>query len=311
MPMLPTPTEPTPVRRPTPVRCVVVHGTDVRPINLDAFPETTARDVLMGARTRGDIADGNWVVIESFAELGLERQVREHELILSGVTKGWDPTAPNAIVLREMPPHNVWTRNIPDTPPMVCGWVQLETKPGKWVKKWLDVRGGQVFLSKNEKGKDEVHISTLFSDVYTVRKNRGAPMPSTFALKRQDAAASFQNPAEYISYLAADDATGWKLHSAIFSSRSFALAQADPSVRARLHPSAHSHSFTATPPPMPIGPSLAKHTGLSRTPTAHSSRPRPRPTAGHGPTGGQPLVDLKAEQTGFTGQGLLHRNHQL
>ncbi|KLT44050.1 hypothetical protein CC85DRAFT_283823 [Cutaneotrichosporon oleaginosum] len=320
MPMPSAPTEPTPVRRATAVRCLVTHGTDVRPINLDAYPETTARDVLAGARARGDISDGSWVVFESFAELGLERQVREHELILSGVTKGWDATASNALVIREMPAHNVWSRNIPDTPPMVSGWVQLETKPGKWAKKWLDVRGGQVFLSKNEKGKDEVHINTLFSDVYTVRKSRQAPMPYTFALKRLDAAASFQEPSEYISFLAADDATGWKLHSAIFASRSFAMAQADPGVRARLNPSAHSHSHPHTPPApaIPMGPSLAKHTGLHRSPTghtthgAHSSRPRPRLSAGHGPTGGQPLVDLKAEQlAGFTGHGLLRSNHQL
>ncbi|BEI96271.1 hypothetical protein CcaverHIS631_0112200 [Cutaneotrichosporon cavernicola] len=320
MPMPTTPTEPTPARRSTAVRCMVVRGSDARPINLDAFPETTARDVLMTARARGDIAEGNWVVVESFAELGLERQVREHELILSGVLKGWDATAPNVLVLREMPAHNVWTRNIPDTPPMVCGWVQLETKPGKWAKKWLDVRGGQVFLSKNEKGKDEVHISTLFTDVYTVRKSRQAPMPYTFALKRLDAAASFQNPAEYISFLATDDALGWKLHSAIFASRSVAMAQADPGVRARLnlsahthsHSQSHSHSFTTPAPAIPIGPSLAKHTGPSRTPTGHSSRPRPRLSAGHGPSGGQPLVDLKAKQmAGFTGQGLLRSNHQL
>jgi hypothetical protein len=308
---------------------MVVRGTDVRPINLDVFPETTARDVLASARARGDIADGSWVVYESFAELGLgelygplqltaERQVREYELILSGVTKGWDATAPNALVIRETAVHNVWSRNIPDTPPMVCGWVQLETKPGKWAKKWLDVRGGQVFLSKNEKGKDEVHISTLFSDVYTVRKNREAPMPYCFALKRLDAAASFQDPSEYISFLATDDATGWKLHSAIFTSRSIAMAQADPGVRQRLNPAAHSHSHSTPVPAIPIGPSLAKHTGLNRTPTghsthgSHSSRARPRLSAGHGPTGGQPLVDLKGEQmAGFTGQGLLRSNHQL
>lgn len=112
--------------------------------------------------------------------------MREHEVILSGVTKGWDSSNMlNAMVLREVPPHNIWTRSIPENPPMVSAWVQLETKPGKWTKKWLDVRGGQVFLSKNEKGKDEVHVSTLFSDVYTLRKPHNAPQPYTFALKRR------------------------------------------------------------------------------------------------------------------------------
>lgn len=116
-----------------------------------------------------------------------ERQVREHEVILSGVTRGWDSSEPrNAIVLREVPPHNIWTRNIPETPPMVSSWVHLETKPGKWTKTWLDVRGGQVFLSKNEKGKEEVHVSTLFSDVYTLRRAHNAPQSYTFVLKRRE-----------------------------------------------------------------------------------------------------------------------------
>lgn len=118
--------------------------------------------------------------------LTAERQVREHEVILSGVTRGWDSSdTRNAIVIRELAPHNIWTRGIPENPPMVSSWVHLETKPGKWAKKWLDVRGGQVFLSKNEKGKDEVHVSTLFSDVYTLRTSHKAPQPYIFALKRR------------------------------------------------------------------------------------------------------------------------------
>lgn len=65
------PTEPTPVRRTVSVRCMVAQGSDVRSITLDAYPETMARDVLAAARQRGDIGEGNWVVFESFAELGL------------------------------------------------------------------------------------------------------------------------------------------------------------------------------------------------------------------------------------------------
>lgn len=65
------PAEPTPVRRSVPVRCKIAQGSDVRSCALDAYPETTARDVIIAARQRGDIGEGNWVVFESFAELGL------------------------------------------------------------------------------------------------------------------------------------------------------------------------------------------------------------------------------------------------
>lgn len=34
---------------------------------------------------------------------------------------------------------------------MIGSWIQYETKKGKWSKRWLEIRGGQVFMSKNEK----------------------------------------------------------------------------------------------------------------------------------------------------------------
>jgi len=47
------------------------HGTR---IYLDLYPETTARDVLSGSSQRGELSElgqgMNWVVVESFAELG-------------------------------------------------------------------------------------------------------------------------------------------------------------------------------------------------------------------------------------------------
>lgn len=186
----PTP-EPTPSRRSTPVRCVIMSHNEPKAVSVDAYTETTARDILASLRSRGDLKDGNWVVYESFAELSLERQVREFEAILSGVTRGWDATAPNCLVIRDTPPHTTFTRNIPDNAPFVGGWVHVESKPGKWNKRWLEVRGGQVFLSKNEKGKDEEHVSTLFSDAYTVRKQHAAPQPFVFALKRREFASSY------------------------------------------------------------------------------------------------------------------------
>lgn len=152
-----------------------------------------------------------------------------------------------------------------------------------------------------------------------------------------DAAATFQNPSEYISYIAADDSAGWKLHGAIFASRSFAMAQADPSVHTRLHPPAASlSSSTSSVAP---GPQFAKHSNLShsslhRTPTTtapliaqagrvphpslhpqhhhvhhSSSTSRGRPSTAPGVP--RPLVDLDADQSGFTGQGLLRRPNQL
>ena len=42
-------------------------------------------------------------------------------------------------------------QSLPSTAPFLGVYVQYETKKGKWSKKYLETRGGQLFLSKNEK----------------------------------------------------------------------------------------------------------------------------------------------------------------
>jgi hypothetical protein len=44
-----------------------------------------------------------------------------------------------------------WLQAIPTTAPFLGSLVQCETKKGKWTKRWLETRGGQIFLAKNEK----------------------------------------------------------------------------------------------------------------------------------------------------------------
>jgi hypothetical protein len=68
----------------------------------------------------------------------------------------------------------------------VGGWVQLETKLGKWSKRWMETRGGQIFLSKNEKGKEEIQVNTIFSDIYVPSGTYAAPQRYVFALKRRE-----------------------------------------------------------------------------------------------------------------------------
>ena len=156
-------------------------------IILETFPETTLRDTLLATHQRGDLvkpASGmSWVVVEVFAELGCgtsglqfpvktdgwpERYVREYEP-LQTVVRGWDQSAKfNCLVFRESNravPTLAKVRNfsnlpveadkalqaIPSNPPFLGSYIQCETKKGKWSKRWLETRGGQVFLSKNDK----------------------------------------------------------------------------------------------------------------------------------------------------------------
>lgn len=55
-------------------------------------------------------------------------------------------------------------QTVPTTPPMYGAWVLYETKKGKWSKRWLETRGGHVFLSKNGKVGLFPNVNILLSD---------------------------------------------------------------------------------------------------------------------------------------------------
>lgn len=205
--------------------------------------------------------------------------------------------------------------------------MQLETKRGKWSKRWLEARGGQIFLSKNEKGKDEMQINALFSDTYVpVRGYASAPRQYVIALKRLEAAATFENASEHIVYLCAEDTTGWKLATACYASRSFSMAATNDTIKraaaaahrppppsgssrapsrapsmARPHAHAHSHTSGHAPASHSHATQATPHTTLlsfapSETPTSPTTRAN----------GQGPLVNLKGSSP-FTGRGLLGR----
>jgi hypothetical protein len=180
-------------RRGLPVRCTILTAAGTRPLSVEYTPDTTAREVLQRAREAASLVDGasgsslGWAVWERFGELGLERQVREYEAI-AAVVRGWDAQrTDNGLFVREGHTANLThERAVPSSAPFVGGWVQLETKLGKWSKRWMETRGGQIFLSKNEKGKEEIQVNTIFSDIYVPSGTYAAPQRYVFALKRRE-----------------------------------------------------------------------------------------------------------------------------
>ncbi|KAK4685319.1 hypothetical protein P7C73_g4833, partial [Tremellales sp. Uapishka_1] len=253
-----------------------VGGLEGKKVVLELYPETTAKDVL--DMSRGDLAGLPhgvlWVLCEVFGEMGCQRQIREYESVQS-IVKGWDPNAKFNCFVYTQSHRGIPTlaRAIPATAPFYGAYVQWERK-GKWSKRWLETRGGQVFLAKNEKNKDEIHINSSFFDVYTTTRPHKSPKPFVFIVKRMEPAASFENSDEYSFTFCADDSTAWKLLSAIYDARSHNLAQSQPNLL------------------LPVPAVQAK--SVERKPTIHQSV--------------QPLVDIKADtrdRSGFTGRGLL------
>ncbi|WWD22010.1 hypothetical protein CI109_106498 [Kwoniella shandongensis] len=298
-------TEPLPPP-PPPKPVTIVHAPafvsalDGKKIVLDLQPHTTARDILVQTYHNGDLVDASvgmsWVLCEIFAEIGCERQVREYEQ-LAPIVKGWDQTAKFNCFMFKQTNRGVstWARAVPNTPPMLGSWVQYETKKGKWSKRWLETRGGQVFLAKNEKNKDEVQINTLFFDVYEMKRGYDAPKPHVFIMRRLEAAATFENPQDYMHVFSCEDGLAWKLMSAIYDAKSYTLSTTYPNL------------IAAHLPPPPPTPTTA--TGItSPLSSLNTRRPNFAQSGGIPPPPTAPLVSLKREEgerSAFTGKGLL------
>ncbi|KAL7424585.1 hypothetical protein Q5752_000269 [Cryptotrichosporon argae] len=308
--------------RPVLARCRIEGS---REVQLEIYADTVARDVLHMARSRGDLAEpgpcasssssslSGWAVVEVFAEGGLERLVREYEP-LQPVVRGWDAGANNCFVLRQTNrAPATWARSLSATPPFIGAYVQCETRRGKWSKRWLETRGGQIFLAKNDKGKDEVHVNTQFVDVYSHTTPCAAPKPYTFALKRHEPAAAFEAAGEHVTTIAADDQVGFKLFAACFDARSYALAQTQPHLVAPRRPQTTAAAAAAAAAAGPTSPRLGQaQPARSQHVNSHGQiRPQPQHGHGHGQAHAhtapaqQPLVDIKRDKGAFTGRGLL------
>ncbi|WVR04383.1 hypothetical protein IAU60_001385 [Kwoniella sp. DSM 27419] len=266
---------------------------NAKPIMLDIHPATTARDVLVSTHRDKQLSDASagmsWVLCEVFAELGYERQVREYEPLLP-IVKGWESAVRhNCFVFRQSNGGvATWVRAVPTSAPMIGSWVQYESKKGKWSKRWLETRGGQVFLAKNEKNKDEVHLNILFFDIYSMTRVYDSPKPCTFAMKRVEPASTFEDRFDYTHVFSCEESQGFKLMSAIYDAKSYTLAQVHPGL------------FSSRPV------HGANSTSVSRRPTAHGHG-HGYGLAGHAQA--QPLVTLPSgddeSKSGFTGKGLL------
>ncbi|OCF41586.1 hypothetical protein I317_04598 [Kwoniella heveanensis CBS 569] len=307
-PLPPLNTVPAPISIPRALMSVpaFVSALNGKKIAIDLTSTTTAREVLVNTYHKGELIDAavgmSWVLCEVFAELGCERQVREYEPLLP-IVKGWDQTAKfNCFVFKQsnrgMP---TWARAVPSNPPMLGSWVHYETKKGKWSKRWLETRGGQVFLAKNEKNKDEIDINILFLDIYGMTRPYDSPKPSTFILKRVEPAATFENASEYSYVFSCEDGLAFKLIAAIYDAKSYTLSHTHPEMISSQLPTptasapAHAHGSSQ---------SHGHNQNLARRPTAPSTHGYGH---GHIHTPAQPLVSLenKEDKSGFTGKGLL------
>lgn len=175
-----------------------------------------------------DSRAGGWVLYDVCADLGIERPMREYELISEVIALRSNAQSDYFVMKKtELAPY-LSLKNIPNSSAAVAGWIYYQDNHrNKWNKRWLELRENCLYIAKTEKGKDESLLCSLSSfDLYLTDSNRfKAPKLHSFALRSQDSINMFESPeVDYAHYFATSDA-GAARHwiTAILNARTFVL----------------------------------------------------------------------------------------
>ncbi|KDN48477.1 hypothetical protein K437DRAFT_222675 [Tilletiaria anomala UBC 951] len=187
--------------------------TKQRYVNVNVRSDARARDLVLEAMNNGSVANddstlGGWVIFDVSAEFGIERPIREYELV-SEVAEHRASQSHDYFLLRrtELAPY-VSLRSVPDRSPALAGYVYVQDRKKKWSKRWLELRDHSLFHAKSDSGKDEEHICTLSNfDVYLVTNPRfKGPKAHSFAIRSQDKITMFEKPdQDYLHFFCLSD----------------------------------------------------------------------------------------------------------
>ncbi|KAG6813588.1 hypothetical protein H0H92_009632 [Tricholoma furcatifolium] len=192
---------------------------------------TTAGDVIEMVEAQGSlkgwVGSGGWMVWEIAQDFGMERPIRSFEL-LSDVQASWNKDKlMNTFVIRLTPLALPLSRSaMPSASPTHAGYVEWESKRGKWNKRWLHLREHSLWLSKRDNGRDEVLLCSLSNfDAYFITRLHKAPREFSFALKSTDNLSFFENTADYLHIFSCSEKEGRAWVERILLARSYVLYQ--------------------------------------------------------------------------------------
>lgn len=236
-------------------------------------PQTNGKDVLDIIRSQGDLSDseratGGWMVFELCQDFGMERPLRNFE-ILSHVSNSWNKErTTNAFMVKRTPLASPLL-SIPVSLPRRTGYVEYESKKGKWSKRWLELREHGLWLSKRQ-GKDDEFLCSLSGfDAYILTKPYKAPYSFTFAVKSTERITLFENKSDYLHVFACPQENGMPWIEAILLARSYILYQ-------EKHVLFKNRGGPAAPNPAPAqqqGAALARSATRARPPNARPNLP--------------------------------------
>ncbi|KAG1748733.1 hypothetical protein EDB19DRAFT_1683366 [Suillus lakei] len=195
---------------------------------VEITPNTNAGDVIALIASQGSLDNtAVWMLFELANDFGMERPIRSYEL-LSDVTASWNKDKLlNAFVVKRTYLAPFLSRsNIPTSSPTNRGYVEYESKKGKWSKRWMELREHSLWLAKRDTGKDETFLCSLSNfDAYYITRKHKCPKPFVFAIKSTDNISLFENMSDYVHILSCNQKDGERWMEAILVARSYVLFQ--------------------------------------------------------------------------------------
>ncbi|KAI5867244.1 hypothetical protein GGS23DRAFT_612354 [Durotheca rogersii] len=194
-------------------------------LNLEVTPDTTSDDLIILASaemSHNGISPEHYVIVETYAALGLERRLRRYERIRD-VMNSWDRDTQNQLTITTSnSEEEKWELDISSVPgknePPQGFQLSMyhSNRPGKWNKRWITLlENGQILSAKKPNGssidKDRVSLCRMSDyDVYTptesqLRRHIKPPKRYCFAVKSQQKTTVFMNTDNYVQYFSTDD----------------------------------------------------------------------------------------------------------
>jgi len=167
------------------------------------------------------------MLFEVSQDFGMERPIRHFEVV-SEVINSWDKDkSVNLLVAKKTPLAPLLHPSaMPSSSPVFSTYVEWESKPRKWSKKWLELRDQGLWLSKKDNGKDEIFLCSLANfDAYVVTRIHKSPKPYVFAVKSTDNLSFFENSADYVHVFCCSEKDGKKWLENVLLARSYFIHQ--------------------------------------------------------------------------------------
>ncbi|PYI05962.1 hypothetical protein BO78DRAFT_127040 [Aspergillus sclerotiicarbonarius CBS 121057] len=228
-------------------------------------PSTSARDIVSAALAQmaAGVDPEKFILMESFAELGLERPLRRYEYVRD-VMNSWTHDEQNTLIVVPAASLDALTlldgQNVSLGPPAdVTFHMYYSQRPRKWDKRYVTLRSdGQVTVSKKENAQDSTntcHVSDF--DIYSptasyLANNVKPPKKFCQAVKSQQKSNMFVSTENFVHFFSTNDrdiADGW--YRAVQTWRSWylvtRLGAGQPEAEA-----GHADEVTGKSPPKPL-----------------------------------------------------------